>query len=198
VTSSFPPHAPIGGLAFPWNLFDTNVTDVDYGLACSDDPYVPTARGCVWGEVLALLGASGSRWGWAWDSADSRGTGVYRFIPAISELEAALSAAPGKTLCEGGYADTAAPPPRALIVWQDRVAWSTLAGTAVFELTGLPTGSAVVDTYAWDGWRSSTIVPSGSGGSVNVSGLRGNETYMFLAHEVDGCVQWKCTGFLAE
>jgi hypothetical protein len=184
------PAAPVGGLAFPWNLFDLNASDVDYGLAVSDAPYIPTARGCAWGMVLGLLGSSGSPWGWAWSSADPRETGVYRLEPATSAAASALAAVPEQPLCNSAPGIT---PPRTLVAWQDRAAWSTLAGSSTFKLTGLPPGASVVDVYAWDGWRSSVVAPSG-GGNVTVTGFPGNETYVFLAHE-GSCRQWTC-GFI--
>lgn len=176
-------------LAFPWSLFDTNASDVDYGLLVSAMPYVPTARGCSWGVVLALLGASGSPHGWAWQSADPRGTGVYTLTPAPSDAETAFQATPSQPLC-----GSSANPQRALAVWQDRVAWSSLAGSSNFTMTGVPPGAQSVDVYAWDGWRSTTSVPPDAGGHVLIAGLPGNETYMFFAHEGGEaqCARWAC------
>lgn len=151
--------APAATLAFPWNLFNSNASDVDYGMAASVDPYVPTARGATVGLVLRLLAASGAPGGWAWAALDPRGTGVFALTPA-----------PPAGAC------------RRLVVWQDRAGWSTLQPTTAFNVTGVPPCAAVVDVYGWDGLRRS--VPAGGGGAaVEVDGLAGDETYMFLAHE---------------
>jgi hypothetical protein len=84
-------NVPVSSLVFPWNIFNLNSSDVDYGattlhlecsrtrncccfagMAVSDSPYVPTARGRTLALVLQLLNAMP----WVWVSADPWGTGM--------------------------------------------------------------------------------------------------------------------------
>lgn len=139
--------------------------------------------------TLALLGASGSQYGWAWRSADPRVTGVFELTPSANAAAASLSASPAQPLCAPG----APVPARLMAVWQARAAWSSLAGGHTFNVSGIPAGAAAVDTYAWDGWRATTLVQPGQGWVV-VAGLAGNETYVFFAHEGgSACAQWSCS-----
>jgi hypothetical protein len=65
---------PVADRTFPWNLFNTHATDLDYGMAVTLLPeYKPTLRGCVLARTWTLLKSQP----WQWVSSDPRGTGVF-------------------------------------------------------------------------------------------------------------------------
>ena len=162
---------PLAAQAFPWNIFNNRSVDVDYFMAASlGPPYQPAPRGCAFALVAALLRVAGGGADWAWESVDPRGTGVARLRAPSGAL---------------------------LVVWQNRPAWTSLPDTHAFELAGLAPGTAAVRVYGWEGLRRTLAVPPAAA-SVNITGLPGGETYMFLAQPagavgpvpVHGCGIW--------
>ena len=141
-------NTPVSDRSFPWNVFNTPAQDLAYGMAQSLNPYKPTKRGCVLARTWGLLKTVP----WAWDSADPRGTGIYKL------------SAPGQTLT----------------VWQNRKAWTSLDGESI-TLTAVPAGAVTLDVYGWDGLRRSLSV-SGPRAPVRVEGLSVNETHLLHAH----------------
>lgn len=147
-------NAPVALRVFPWNVFDTNASDVDYGMAASLTPYVPTPRGCAWLLAVALLRLGG---GWAVRSADPRGSGV---------LELA-----------SGEGDAAA----LLVVWQDRRGWTNLSSfPSSFTVADIPAAATTLQVVGFDGQRGATVGLAPGQGSAAVAGLEENNTWAFL------------------
>lgn len=143
--------APATALAFPWNIFNTNASDLDYGMAVTDAPYVPTQRGVTFALVTRMLAARA----WQWVSADPRSAGV--FVLAASAGDATLT------------------------VWQNRDGWTSMQPLRdVFNVTQLPLGATQVQYYGFDGLRQVVPVSPGTAWVV-VAGVAVNETAMFLA-----------------
>jgi len=67
---------------------------------------------------------------------------------------------------------------RKLWIWQNRPAWSSLAGTDI-ELREIPADAARLEVYGWDGLRQTVLLSNQS--SRKVTGLPTGETLMFLA-----------------
>jgi len=148
-------NAPVALRVFPWNVFDTNASDADYGMAASLAPYVPTPRGCAWLLAVALLRLGG---GWAVRSADPRGTGVLEL--------------------ESGEGDAAA----LLVVWQDRRGWTSLPTfPASFTVQGIPAAATSLQVLGYGGQRGATVPLAPGQGSATVSGLEENNTWAFLS-----------------
>ena len=161
-------NAPLSAQQFPWNLFNTLSQDADYGMSLALQPaWQPALRGCTWGLLAALLRLPASD-AWAWESVDPRATGVARLRS----------------------------PDSLLVVWQNRPFWTTLPPDE-FTVSGLPTKTAVLRVYGWEGLRATLPVPAGAD-SITVKGLRGGETLMFLAQpdgapapaKLTGCPGW--------
>ena len=153
VAGTAPASVGVTSLAMPWNIFNTNTSDVDYGMAVSTTPYVPTLRGSTFALVMSILAATST---WEWVSLDPFGTGVFTLSDPHSTWR--------------------------LAVWQDRAGWSSLPDPHTFNFTDLPPTASVIETYGWNGLRGTTPISGGGGGSVLIRGLPGNETYMFVAH----------------
>jgi len=64
-------HTSASRVALTWNLFNTNVSDTDYGLCSTLAPWVPTARGVIVPTIIKLTA------GMEFESLDPKGTGVY-------------------------------------------------------------------------------------------------------------------------
>eukprot|EP00041_Stephanoeca_diplocostata_P008918 m.133345 g.133345 ORF g.133345 m.133345 type:complete len:478 (-) comp17538_c0_seq1:371-1804(-) len=120
---------PITHRFFPWNLFNDPTTDANYGMATSLTPYTPTARGCTWARVLALLRAGD----WSWGSVDPRGTGL--------------------TMLEDRYRGAQ------LVLWQARDKWTTLPLNGTFSVTNLPAEAEKLRVFGWDGLRQTIEIP---------------------------------------
>lgn len=68
---------------------------------------------------------------------------------------------------------------RKIWVWQDRQAWTDQPGSR-FSVTGIPGWAKTLTVYGWDGPRQ-RIALSGGEQEAEVTGLPGEETYMFVA-----------------
>jgi hypothetical protein len=145
---------PLARRVFPWNIFNLNNTDADYGMAASLSPYVPTPRGCTWARAVALLTQPPAGGEWRWVSADPRGTGV--LVMASPDGAAQLT------------------------VRQNRAGWSSLAGATEFVVRALPAQAASLLVVGFDGVRRAVPLAPGQG-SATVAGLGANETFAFLA-----------------
>jgi hypothetical protein len=113
--------APVTAFVMPWNLFNLNTSDTDYGMAVSDDPYVPTARGVTLAYATALLAACD----WEWAAADPRASGVYNLTAST---------------CDGGRAGGAS-----LWAWQALPGWTNAPDLTRILLGPLPPSVTQVD-----------------------------------------------------
>jgi len=75
-------NSPVASRTFPWNLFNLETKDTDYGMATTLSPYQPTVRGCVLARAWALLNAQA----WKWVSSDPRATGVLKLSVGAETL----------------------------------------------------------------------------------------------------------------
>jgi len=66
-----------------------------------------------------------------------------------------------------------------LWAWQDRTGLTNTPGTS-FTVTGIPTTATKLNVYGYNGFRQAITFPTGTT-SRTVTGLPGNETYMFWA-----------------
>lgn len=147
-------NAPVALRAFPWNVFNTNASDADYGMAVSLAPFVPTPRGCAWLLAVALLRLGG---GWAVRGADPRGSGVLEL--------------------ESGAGDAAA----LLVVWQDRRGWTNLPSfPSAVTVEGIPPAATSLRVFGFDGQRGAAVPLAPGQGSATVTGLEENNTWAVL------------------
>jgi len=86
-----------------------------------------------------------------------------------------VSADPTKT---GTYVLKDAAGDRKLWVWQDVKSWTDELGTSL-TITNIPATATALSVYGWNGLRQT--IPLSGNTSYTVTGLPGNETYMFLA-----------------
>eukprot|EP00039_Didymoeca_costata_P006512 m.90946 g.90946 ORF g.90946 m.90946 type:complete len:457 (+) comp13283_c0_seq1:117-1487(+) len=143
----------LGTLAFPWNLFEETQSIPQFALAESFSPYKPNARGKVFQMVLEILNMCT----WKFVGIQTRDLGVSQLRCIDSNTT--------------------------LFVWQDLQGWSTVYQTNVFEVE-VYNNLKNVSTYGWDGLRGTQKLPPPRPGysmnRVNVTGIQGNETYMFV------------------
>lgn len=92
---------PANQLALPWNLFNSNVSDADFGMANGTSPYVPTLRA----QVLALV---------------LQVAGDLTVVASDPEASGVLHATSSDAMAPGSE----------VFVWQNRPWWSNMAGSS--------------------------------------------------------------------
>eukprot|EP00045_Choanoeca_perplexa_P005600 m.47202 g.47202 ORF g.47202 m.47202 type:complete len:447 (+) comp13209_c0_seq2:2-1342(+) len=120
---------PANQLALPWNIFNSNVSDPNYGMANGTSPYSPTRRGQVLNLVLQVAGD------FTIVSSDPEGTGVLRGI------------------------DVAEDSTRELFVWQNVPKWTNMYGTSFVLECDTGTSSVDVYTWEglWKSVKATTM-----------------------------------------
>jgi len=99
---------------------------------------------------------------------------TYQLVAQLTAGMGVVSSDPkgtGEVVCAGGG--------KKLWAWQDRQNWSNKVGTS-YTVQGIPSGLTKLDIYNYNGKIRTVDIPAGQT-SLNVTGLTGGETYMFVS-----------------